>query len=398
MIFPITIPIVGSITDLRDALNKAGSIVRQFNTKFSRNVLSFLGISTAFDNIGTQLRKLAVLFFEQERQELRLEGVLRATGHAAGFTADQLKTYASRLQEITTVGDETIIGIEALIATFRNIRGDEFLDTVKAAIDMAEIFGSVESSALALAKALNDPIRGLNSLNRRGVQFSTQQREVIKALAETGDVAGAQRVILDELNSQVGDLGNKMANSFTGQALQLKNAFGDLGEEIARLLVPALTVLIKVGESVISVLSGIVGILNNLQDQVVEVAKNLRDTFKDIFSLEGLFGPLPDVIKNQMEKGIKDGLDAASNALEQPFNISAKLKVDKTVFTDLFELSKKITEGTGGPSTDEKNLKMIADNSSKQVNELRGLRKEEKDRGQELIDALKEGKGPRVLI
>ena len=49
----------------------------------------------------------------------------------------------------------------------------------------------VKTSAIQLGKALNDPIAGVASLRRVGVQLTDQQTDLIKTLVESGDVAGA---------------------------------------------------------------------------------------------------------------------------------------------------------------------------------------------------------------
>ncbi|MEH6478381.1 MAG: hypothetical protein V7727_22000, partial [Sneathiella sp.] len=49
-----------------------------------------------------------------------------------------------------------------------------------------------------------------------GVTFSEAQKDVIKQLVKTGDVAGAQKVILNELAAQVGGVGNKEGEGLSG--------------------------------------------------------------------------------------------------------------------------------------------------------------------------------------
>ena len=55
-----------------------------------------------------------------------------------------------------------------------------------------------------MGKALNDPVANLSALSRSGIQFSDEQKAVIKSMAETGRLAEAQTLILDELNRQYG--------------------------------------------------------------------------------------------------------------------------------------------------------------------------------------------------
>lgn len=171
----------------------------------------------------------------QEQAERKLEAVLRATGNAAGFSADELKKYASQLQASTNFGDEAIINAEALLATFKEVKGDVFKDATSAIVDMAAVMdGDLKGTAIQVGKALNDPVAGLSALSRVGVSFTDQQKDMIKTMTEAGDVAGAQRVILQELQSEFGGAAAAMADPMT----QLKNTLGDVGELIGAELLP----------------------------------------------------------------------------------------------------------------------------------------------------------------
>ena len=52
-------------------------------------------------------------------------------------------------------------------------------------LDMAEIFGSVDSAAMQLGKALNDPVNMMGALTRAGVTFSEEQKEMIKNFVDS---------------------------------------------------------------------------------------------------------------------------------------------------------------------------------------------------------------------
>ena len=43
-----------------------------------------------------------------------------------------------------------------------------------------------------VGKALNDPLKGLTALSKKGVAFSDSQKKMVAAMMKTGDVAGAQ--------------------------------------------------------------------------------------------------------------------------------------------------------------------------------------------------------------
>lgn len=169
----------------------------------------------------------------QRDAEAKLGAVLKATGHAAGFNIDQLKGMASGLQRVTTFGDEAVLSGMAILATFKNISGDAFERTTKAALDMSTVMGTdLKSSMVMLGKALNDPVANLSALSRSGIQFNEQQREMIKELVLSGDLMTAQGIILKELESQFGGAAEAAGGPFNKALGQLKNTWGDLLEEI----------------------------------------------------------------------------------------------------------------------------------------------------------------------
>ena len=85
---------------------------------------------------------------EQEAAEAKLEAVVRATGEAAGFSADEMKAYAGELQLVSTYGDEVTISALAILATFKNINGENFKSATVAAQDMATVMGTDLNSAI----------------------------------------------------------------------------------------------------------------------------------------------------------------------------------------------------------------------------------------------------------
>lgn len=143
-------------------------------------------------------------FQVQAKAIAQVEAGLKSTGNQAGYTSKQLQAMASDLQGKTLFGDEVILkDATAQLLTFTNISGEQFKRTQEAALDLAtRLDGDLKGASIQLGKALNDPVANLSALSRSGIQFSEEQKAVIKSLAETGRLAEAQTLILDELNKQ----------------------------------------------------------------------------------------------------------------------------------------------------------------------------------------------------
>jgi len=170
-----------------------------------------------------------------EQQTLKLEALLRATGNASGFTAKQLDEMARSLGEATMASANGARDAIGVLLTFRSVSGDTFTRTLKLAQDLSAVMGQdLKSSTLQLAKALEDPTRGLNALRRSGVSFTQSEKDVIVALNDTGQAAEAQALILDKLQQQVGGAGAAEAGGLAGAVdtlgerwTKLKENFGD---------------------------------------------------------------------------------------------------------------------------------------------------------------------------
>ena len=185
-------------------------------------------------------------FQQQEKAVAKVEQALKSTQNAAGKTLDELKGLASDLQGTTLFGDEEILNnATAQLLTFTNIAGDNFDRTQKVALDLATVLdGDLKSASIQLGKALNDPIANLSALSRSGIQFSAEQKELIKTLTESGKLAEAQSVILDELERQYGGQAEAAAQA-DGGLTQLSNAFGDFKEQVGKTLLEALKPMIQ---------------------------------------------------------------------------------------------------------------------------------------------------------
>ena len=230
-----------SLQDLKKQTRDTGRVARSVRKdwlqlgrgldRVRRQVKNLLGAYLGFRAIQSAIGAVIRNTVEQERVTAQLEARLKSTGGVAGLTAEELLDMASALQDVTTFGDEAIIGMQGVLLTFTQIRGDVFEEATVAILNMAETLGKdLQSAAIQVGKALNDPVRGASALTEAGVLLDDQQRALIKQLVETGDVAGAQRVILNELSIEFAGAATAARDTFGGSLKALKNTFGDLLE------------------------------------------------------------------------------------------------------------------------------------------------------------------------
>lgn len=180
-------------------------------------------------------------YAKQEQADAKLQQTLTATGYAAGLTFGQLQQMAKGLQSTTKFGDDAIQSAESLLLTFKSIGEDVFPTALSTVLDMSEALGQdLKSSSIQLGKALNDPITGVSALQRVGVSFTQSQKDTIASMVEMNNIAGAQNIILNELQSEFGGVAVAAAQTATGGFTQLKNVAGDTKEILGGLLTDAL--------------------------------------------------------------------------------------------------------------------------------------------------------------
>lgn len=232
------------LEEAKDSLNKFRDEQTSRFKAMAASVIGYFSIQSAF-SMGRQFIGDA-----QESAEAAavLEAVIKATGGSAQVSKDQMIDLADSLQEVTKFESETTQAAEAVLASFRNVKGDVFVEAIKSAQDMSTVLKTdLSGSAMMLGKALNDPVDGMKKLARSGVTFSEAQVKMVEDMVKTGDVAGAQKVILEELSHEFG--GAAKAAGATSWA-PLKNQLGDIGEEIGARLIPLVSRLLPVAQEI----------------------------------------------------------------------------------------------------------------------------------------------------
>lgn len=220
----------------------------------SAGAIMSVGITAPFVALAT-----AAIPAAQESQVAlgQVQSALASMGDAAQRTLPQLQAQAEALMRLSTFDDDDILKkVTANLLTFGNVSGDVFDRAQLAAVNLSARLGQdLQSSAIQLGKALNDPVKGITALSRVGVSFTEQQREQIKAMVAAGDTAGAQGIILGELEKQYGGAAKALRDATPG--IESQQAWADFQETIGKV---ALQVIPPLNEA----LSTLLGWFNNL--------------------------------------------------------------------------------------------------------------------------------------
>jgi hypothetical protein len=238
-------------------------------------------LKTAAVGVGASLASAAVIrgikqsadtFATYQADVKLLENGLKNLGGTAPAELDKLIQAADKLGKQTLFNEEDFNKGFGLLTSFTQISVGSYERVATAAADLAQTSGtSVSGAMMQLAKALNDPVAGLSALSRSGVQFTEQQKEMIKSMVAVGDVAGAQNVILSELEKQYGGNATAAAQGLAGAQDTLGESFVDLQKAIGELVEGPLVFLI----------TGLTKVVSFIADQLIPAINNLPGPIKN---------------------------------------------------------------------------------------------------------------------
>src|SRR6266702_1492905 len=214
-----------------------------------KNALSFAAGGAIFAGIGFLKDQIGGIFDESLNAQAGLaqtNKVIESTHGVAGVTANAVLDLATQFSHLTKFSDDTVQASENMLLTFTNIGKNVFPQATQTVLDMSQALGQdTKNSAIQLGKALNDPIAGVSALQRVGVTFNQAQKDQIKSFMDTNNIAGAQGIILKELQKEFGGSAVAAGKTFGGQLAILQQNLDDVKQSIGDALMPVLTGLLQ---------------------------------------------------------------------------------------------------------------------------------------------------------
>lgn len=261
----------GSVGRMSPLSNAAGKSFDGLGRKIGSLALKIGGLVGA----GMGIKEMISVASDSQQKLAQMDAVLKSTGGTAGMTKQALLDLAAAQGKVTTFSKNTNIETENMLLTFTGINKKVFPATLQAANDMATAMGmDAKSAALTLGKALNDPAAGMTKLTKQGVTFTDAQKKQIKAMVAAKNVAGAQAIMLKELQREFGGSAVAAGKTFSGQLTILRNRIKGVGGSIASVLMPHLTNLVsKINQNMPDIQSAITNIINKVQPYIKKIVE-----------------------------------------------------------------------------------------------------------------------------
>lgn len=222
----------------------------------------------------------------------QMAGVIKSTGDASGISAQQQEALANSISSITPTTRDAVMAGENMLSTFTAIKGQAFDQATAAANNMATFFNQgatpsmqqVSQQAMMIGKALNDPATGFSKLQREGVSFNQTQIDTIKQMSAAGNVAGAQAVMLQELQKEFGNAGTAAATTFQGGLQMAENSLDELkisaGEAFENEFAGVFQKLVPVIQSLEPVIESLGGAFAQIADAIIAILPDVIDIIK----------------------------------------------------------------------------------------------------------------------
>lgn len=223
-----------------DAAEKSGSKIGGALKTFGTGALLGAGAAAA---AGIGAGAVAAFKGAQEAAQVTrvLENQIRNLGPTGRAAFGEASAFADTLGASIAKDDDDIKAVQAKLASFPNafregsLGAEAMRRATAAAFDLEAVgIGAAEGNIVGIGKALDNPIKGMSALTRAGVSFSDAQKTAIQQAVEQGDLAKAQSIILEGIESNAKGAAEAGASNIE----KLKVAGANFAESLAGKVLP----------------------------------------------------------------------------------------------------------------------------------------------------------------
>jgi len=341
----LTVKIGADATEANKKMGDTSGLLDRVKSGFEHGIGSALAwkavdgvFSLVKDSVGGLVGNLGDLIsagITSNQIDAQLAAGLRSTHDASGMTADSLDNLAAKLSSQTGITDDAVKASESMLLTFTNIGQNVFPQATQAVADLATKMANgavpstqqMEQASIQLGKALGDPAKGYAQLQRVGVTFTKQQIEQIKTMEKSGNIAGAQAVILKEMNKEFGGSADAAGQANGGMAI-FQATLENLKDTLGQAIIPILTMLMGAVQPLVSAFGqALPGALSTVQgwfSQIQPVIKAVGDGVQLLANVaKDAFAPAFKQIGDALSKvqgpggGVKDIIGQINTVVQQ---------------------------------------------------------------------------------
>lgn len=242
----LTVDLVARVGGWTSGLGKAERELKSRTSRMERQLKAFrstLVSAFAAFSVGSLVRSIVTETAATERSLAQLDATLKATGNAAGYSREQLVRMADELSSSSVFRSGDIIDAQSRLLTYTGIVGENLPRAMQAVVDYAAKFNvSLIQAAESVGKAVERPLKGMDSLGKQGFYLSEEQKKLARDLEAAGRSAEAQAIVLDMLEESTQGAAAATRNTLGGaiqavsnNARELLSAKGGLPEAVEQM-------------------------------------------------------------------------------------------------------------------------------------------------------------------
>ena len=205
--------------DARKNVDKTTDSFKNFG-KVLKGGLAIGGAIAAFRGLSKVVGDLTEAYSAQEDAEAKLAQAVNNNPLLDRSSAARLQSFASELQQITTVGDEVTISMAGMLASFGRSEG-EIRNIITAATDLAA------ATDLTLESAIRNLNKTFGGLSGELGELIPELKDFTKEQLEAGEA-------VEMIGEQFEGAAKAAADTYSGSVDGLKAAIGDLAETAGR--------------------------------------------------------------------------------------------------------------------------------------------------------------------
>jgi hypothetical protein len=253
-------------------------------------LLAGLGAIGIAVGVGEFIKKGIEEYSTADALNAQFAAGITSTNNAANLSVKGMDQLAASIAGYSGQSYASIGKTEQVLQTFTNLRNvgpNKIFDeaTTAAANMAAKLGGDASASAIQLGKALNDPVKGMTALRRVGVAFTQAQTDQVKAMVKSGDVMGAQKVILGELNTEFGGAAKAAGETLPGEIARSKVAFGELTKAVVGGVMPFVTpVIAGIANAMVALTPHVEALAEVVKSKLEPVFSAVSNAFKDVIA------------------------------------------------------------------------------------------------------------------
>lgn len=229
---------------------------------------------------GLAILRTAALNAEALNSEMALlNNAADDVGLVLGRTTGELRQVAEAASIRFGIDVTDVTQAQRVINRFAQTTEIDVDRVLQVATDMSfELGQAVPQAAQTLARSLADPERAMLRLERQGIFLDAATRSTITSLQDMGDVAGAQAVLLDQLEDAFGGAADAAADTTA--------RIGQAGQALLRTL----------GDPIIAALDQNVDTFVSLVESLAPAAENIGLLFGQLLELVAALSPAIEVL------------------------------------------------------------------------------------------------------